>query len=50
MQGFYTILLFGRIHIFMTCAWYGHLKVKQLQLVATQEHLPLVGLVLLAGF
>ena len=29
MQGFYTILLLVVSNIFMTCAWYGHLKMKQ---------------------
>ena len=29
MQGFYTILLLVASNIFMTCAWYGHLKMKQ---------------------
>ena len=29
MQGFYTILLLVASNIFMTCAWYGQLKVIQ---------------------
>ena len=29
MQGFYTILLLVASNIFMTCAWYGHLKMRQ---------------------
>lgn len=33
MQGFYTILLLVASNIFMTCAWYGHLKMKQRSVV-----------------
>ena len=29
MQSVYTILLLIVSNIFMTCAWYGHLKMKQ---------------------
>ena len=29
MQGFYTILLLIVSNIFMTCAWYGHLKMRE---------------------
>lgn len=29
MKGFYTILLLIISNVFMTCAWYGHLKLKQ---------------------
>lgn len=41
MQGFYTILLLVASNIFMTCAWYGHLKMKQQ--FSWFEHLPLIG-------
>ena len=43
MQGFYTILLLVASNIFMTCAWYGHLKMKQQ--FSWFEHLPLIGVV-----
>ena len=29
MKGFYTILLLIVSNVFMTFAWYGHLKMKQ---------------------
>ena len=29
MEGFYTILLLVVSNVFMTFAWYGHLKMKQ---------------------
>ena len=29
MKGVYTILLLIGSNIFMTCAWYGHLKLKE---------------------
>ena len=45
MQGFYTILLLVASNIFMTCAWYGHLKMKQQ--FSWFEHLPLIGVVFL---
>ena len=48
MQGFYTILLLVASNIFMTCAWYGHLKMKQQ--FSWFEHLPLIGVVLLSWF
>ena len=48
MQGFYTILLLVASNIFMTCAWYGHLKMKQQ--FSRFEHLPLIGGVLFSWF
>lgn len=46
MQGFLTILLLVVSNIFMTVAWYGHLKMK------TQyswfESLPLLGVILIS--
>lgn len=48
MQGFYTILLLVASNIFMTCAWYGHLKMKQQ--FSWFEHLPLIGVVLFSWF
>ena len=44
MQGVYTILLLIVSNIFMTCAWYGHLKMKQQ--FSWFEHLPLIGVIL----
>ena len=43
MQSVYTILLLIVSNIFMTCAWYGHLKMKQQ--FSWFEHLPLFGVV-----
>ena len=48
MQGFYTILLLVVSNIFMTCAWYGHLKMKQQ--FSWFEHLPLIGVILFSWF
>lgn len=44
MQGFYTILLLIVSNVFMTFAWYGHLKMKQQ--FSWFESLPLIGVVL----
>lgn len=48
MTGFYTILLLIVSNIFMTCAWYGHLKLKQQ--FSWFEHLPLIGVILFSWF
>ena len=48
MQGVYTILLLIVSNIFMTCAWYGHLKMKQQ--FSWFEHLPLIGVILFSWF
>lgn len=44
MQSVYTILLLIVSNIFMTCAWYGHLKMKQQ--FSWFAHLPLIGVIL----
>lgn len=43
MKGFYTIGLLVVSNIFMTFAWYGHLKMKQT--FSWFESLPLIGVV-----
>gem|GEM_PF-719626 len=48
MQGVYTILMLIVSNIFMTCAWYGHLKMKQQ--FSWFEHLPLIGVILFSWF
>lgn len=48
MQAFYTILMLIVSNIFMTCAWYGHLKMKQQ--FSWFEHLPLIGVILFSWF
>ena len=47
MQSVYTILLLIVSNIFMTCAWYGHLKMKQQ--FSWFEHLPLFGTIAFKG-
>lgn len=47
MQGVYTIFLLILSNIFMTFAWYGHLKLKQ---YSWFEHLPLFGIILFSWF
>ncbi len=44
MKGLYTILLLVGSNIFMICAWYGHLKMKQQ--FSWFAHLPLIGVIL----
>lgn len=44
MQGFYAIMLLVVSNIFMTFAWYGHLKMKQQ--FSWFESLPLIGVIL----
>lgn len=44
MQGLFTILLLIVSNIFMTFAWYGHLKMRQQ--FTWFEHLPLIGVIL----
>ena len=44
MRGISTILLLVVSNIFMTCAWYGHLKLKQQ--FSWFEHLPIIGVIL----
>lgn len=35
MNGFLTILLLLIANIFMTCAWYGHLKLQQMKVITS---------------
>lgn len=42
MQGFYTILLLLASNIFMTLAWYGHLKMAEFSWF---KALPLIGVI-----
>lgn len=43
MNGIYTIIMLIVSNIFMTFAWYGHLKMKQQ--FSWFEHLPLFGII-----
>jgi uncharacterized protein (DUF486 family) len=43
MQGFYTILLLVLSNIFMTFAWYGHLRLQQ---SGISSHWPLIGVII----
>lgn len=43
MSGLYTILLLIVSNIFMTFAWYGHLKLQELKIV---DNWPLIGVIL----
>jgi uncharacterized protein len=45
MKAFYTILLLVLSNIFMTFAWYGHLKFKEIRWLET---LPLIGIILIS--
>ena len=45
MKGFYTILLLIVSNIFMTFAWYGHLKMKDFKWFSA---LPLIAVILLS--
>jgi uncharacterized protein len=45
MRGFYTILLLILSNIFMTIAWYGHLKFQELKFF---QKAGLVGLILIS--
>lgn len=42
MNGLYTILLLVMSNIFMTLAWYGHLKLQQ---TGASSHWPLIGVI-----
>lgn len=44
MQGLFTILLLIVSNVFMTFAWYGHLKMRQQ--FTWFDHLPLFGVIL----
>ena len=43
MQGIYTILLLILSNVFMTLAWYGHLKLQQ---TGVSTHWPLIAVIL----
>lgn len=43
MQGVYTILLLILSNVFMTLAWYGHLKLSD---AGISNHWPLIGVIL----
>jgi uncharacterized protein (DUF486 family) len=42
MQSFYTILLLIGSNVFMTLAWYGHLKLQQMNV---SNNWPLIGVI-----
>ena len=48
MKGIYTILLLIVSNVFMTFAWYGHLKMKQEY--TWFASLPLIGVIASSGF
>ena len=43
MQAFYTVFLLLLTSVFMTFAWYGHLKLQQ---TGTSSHWPLIAVIL----
>ena len=43
MHGLYTVLLLLMSNIFMTLAWYGHLKLQE---TGVSSHWPLIGVIL----
>ena len=43
MNGIYTLLLLTLSNVFMTFAWYGHLKLQQ---AGASAHWPLLGVIL----
>lgn len=45
MKGFYTIILLIFSNIFMTFAWYGHLKLQEIKVTT---HWPLIAIILLS--
>lgn len=47
MKGLYTVLLLIVSNVFMTFAWYGHLKLQQTEKFS---NLPLYGVILLSWF
>jgi hypothetical protein len=46
MNGIYTILLLIASNIFMTLAWYGHLKLHDMHIIGS--HTPLILVILLS--
>ncbi len=47
MKGFYTIILLILSNAFMTFAWYGHLKFKEMKWL---ENLGLISIILISWF
>ncbi|MDD4142429.1 MAG: DMT family protein [Bacteroidales bacterium] len=45
MKGLYTVLLLVVSNIFMTFAWYGHLKLEQMKIISNW---PLIAVILLS--
>ena len=45
MQGLYAILLLIVSNVFMTFAWYGHLKLQEMKIISNW---PLIGVILLS--
>ncbi len=45
MKGVYTVLLLVLSNIFMTFAWYGHLKLQQAKIISNW---PLIGVIVLS--
>lgn len=45
MQGLYTILLLLVSNVFMTFAWYGHLKLQEMKWI---DNWPLIGVILIS--
>ena len=45
MNGLYTILLLLAANVFMTLAWYGHLKLQEMKITTSW---PLIGIILLS--
>lgn len=46
MNGLYTILLLAAANIFMTFAWYGHLKLQHMGVIS--NHTPLIIVILIS--
>ena len=46
MNGIYTILLLIVSNIFMTFAWYGHLKLQSMNIIS--DHTPLIMIILMS--
>ena len=45
MKGLYTVLLLVCSNIFMTFAWYGHLKLQEMKVI---NNWPLIGVILIS--
>ena len=45
MNGLYTILLLVVSNVFMTFAWYGHLKLQEMKIIGNW---PLIGVILIS--